>query len=157
MFERDEEGKLTGKYIKVDSDAYRQLSDAQKTYYNGIMEIKRELDSLLPFGLQELLNAPKIRKDFLEQLKRRDKAAYKTIKDYMSELWSVKSDDEYVLQNDKMLVDYNNKQVKVVPVRFLQFAENEDSEPLDGYHLYYEHLCEDVLQLLYHDSCRTSS
>lgn len=130
MFERDEEGKLTGKYIKLDSDAYRQLSDAQKTYYNGIMEIKRELDSLLPFGLQELLNAPKIRKDFLEQLKRQDKAAYKTIKDYMSELWSVKSDDEYVLQNDKMLVDYNNKQVKVVPIRFLQFAENEDSQNL---------------------------
>ncbi len=130
MFERDEDGKVTGKYIKIDSNAYAQLSDAQKTYYNGIMEIKRELDSLLPFGLQELLNAPKIRKDFLEQLKRQDKTAYNTIKDYISEIWSIKSDDEYMLQKDKMLVDYNNKQVKVVPVRFLQFAENEDSQNL---------------------------
>lgn len=130
MFERDDKGKLTGKYIKVNSKEYIQLSDAQKKYYNGVMEIKTELDSLLPFGLQKLLNAPKIRKDFLEQLKRQDKAAYETLKDYISELWSVKSDDEYVLQNDKMLVDYNNKQVKVVPVRFLQFAENEDSQNL---------------------------
>lgn len=130
MFERNSEGKLTGKYIALSSTAYDQLSDAQKTYYNGVLEIKKELDSLLPWGLQEIVNAPKIRKDFLEQLKRRDKTTYKTIKDYISEAWSVKSDDEYVLQKDKMLVDYNNQQVKVVPIRFLYFAENEDDQNL---------------------------
>lgn len=128
MFERKGNGELTGKYISKDSDAYKNLSKEQKEFYDNVMAIKEELDSMLPIEMRDLLNAPKIRKDFLEQLQRKDKTSWKAVKDYMSEIWSFKSDDEYTLEKDKLLIDYNNKQLRVVPIRFLKFAEDEDSQ-----------------------------
>lgn len=130
MFKRDLGGKLMGTYIEIDSDEYRRLSKAQKDFYHGVLSIKRELDEMLPMEMRDLLNAPKIRKDFLEQLKRKDKASWKAVKDYMSEIWSFKSDNEYTLENDRLLIDYNNKQLRIVPIRFLRFAENEDNQNL---------------------------
>ena len=128
MFERDKKGGLTGNYITRESKEFKALSEAQKKYYNEVLAIKNELDMMLPSDLTDLLSAPKIRKDFLEQIARSDKVSWKTIKDFMSETWSVKSDDEYTLDRDRLILDYNNHQLRVVPVRFLRFAEGEDSQ-----------------------------
>lgn len=129
MFER-KDGKLTGNYISKRSAEYRSLSAAKREYHDAVMEIKGELDMMLPQVLRDLTNAPKIRKDFMEQLEREDKASWRTVKDYMSEAWSVKSDDEYTLDKDKIIVDYNNHELRMVPVRFLSFKPGEDSQNL---------------------------
>lgn len=129
MFER-KNGKLTGKYISTRSEEYRKLSGAKREYYDAVMEIKGELDAMLPSVLRDLTNAPKIRKDFMEQLEREDKASWRAVKDYMSEAWSVKSDDEYTLDKDKVIMDYNNHQLRMVPVRFLSFKPGEDDQNL---------------------------
>lgn len=129
MFER-KDGKLTGRYISSKSAEYRRLSAAKREYYDAVMEIKQELDRMLPQVLRDLTNAPKIRKDFMEQLEREDRASWRAVKDYMSEAWSVKSDDEYTLDQDKLIVDYNNHQLRMVPVRFLSFRPGEDSQNL---------------------------
>lgn len=128
MFEHDAEGELTGKYIARDSKEFKALSEEQKKYYDEVLAIKKELDAMLPRDLTDLLNAPKIRKDFLEQIARSDKTSWTKIKDFLSEAWSVKSDDEYTLERDKLILDYNNHQLRVVPVRFLRFAEGEDPQ-----------------------------
>lgn len=128
MFARDKNGKLTGKYIDENSVEYSRLSKAQKEFYQNVIDIKRELDSMLPYEVRELLNAPKIRKDFLEQIERTDKSAFKAISEYLKGEFSVTSDDEYMLQNDKLLISYNNQKLRMVPIRFLKFAEDEDSQ-----------------------------
>lgn len=129
MFER-KDGKLTGNYISKRSEEYRKLSDAKREYYDAVMEIKNELDAMLPHVLRNLTNAPKIRKDFMEQLEREDKGSWRVVKDYMSEAWSVKSDDEYTLDKDKVIMDYNNHQLRMIPIRFLSFKPGEDDQNL---------------------------
>jgi hypothetical protein len=56
MYSRDDNGNLTGFFISDDSDEYKNLNQAQKDYYNYIMGIKADLDSVLPKS--SLLLAP---------------------------------------------------------------------------------------------------
>lgn len=129
MFERDKDGKLTGNYIKNDSEEYKRLDSAQREYYDAVLEIKHELDRMLPYNMRRLLNAPKIRKDLIERLES-DESIPKTIKQQIKEDWSIMSDDEYTLQKDTALVDYDGNEIRVVPLRFLSFAEGEDMQGL---------------------------
>lgn len=127
MFERDDKGKLTGQFIKKDSKEYVRLDNAQKKYYDAVMEIKHDLDSMLPNNMRHLLNAPKIRKDFIERLEG-DESLPNTIKEQLKEDWTITSDDEYNLLKDTTLVDYDGNEIRVVPIRFLSFAKGESME-----------------------------
>lgn len=69
MFERDSNGRRTGNYIASDSDAYKNLSEAQKKYYDEVMKMKAELESLNPPSKQNVRRTIKIRKDLLERIK----------------------------------------------------------------------------------------
>lgn len=124
MFERDADGKLTGKYVANDSAEYRSFDEAQRKYYDAVMEIKKELDQMLPPGMRDLLNSPKIRGDFMERLEG-DESLKDVLKDKLREQYSVMSDDEYVMKEDKMLVDYDGNKIRVLPLRFLKFASDE--------------------------------
>lgn len=69
MFEKDANGHRTGNYISSDSEEYKRLSDAQKKYYDAVMQMKAELESLNPPSKQNVLRTIKIRKDLLERIK----------------------------------------------------------------------------------------
>ncbi len=129
MFERDKDGKLTGFYIKNDSAEYKALSQAQKDYYDAVIAIKKELDSMLPSNMRRLLSAVKIRKDMIEHLET-DKTISQTIKEKLHDAVNIASDDEYVLSNDPTMIDYDGNEIRVVPIRFLKFAPGEDSQNL---------------------------
>lgn len=128
MFER-KDGKLTGKYVANDSAEYRAFDGAQRKYYDAVMAIKDELDHMLPPGMRELLNSPKIRGDFMERLEG-DEKLKDVLKDKLKEQYSVMSDDEYVMKEDKVLVDYDGNKIHVLPLRFLQFANGEDLQAM---------------------------
>lgn len=127
MFERDSEDKLTGSYIKNDSDEYKALDPAQKEFYDAVIEIKKELDDMLPSNMRRLLNAPKIRKDMLEHIQS-DSTVPEMIKEKLYESFNFTSDDEYGLSKDTTLCDYDGNEIRVIPIRFLQFAPGEDSQ-----------------------------
>lgn len=127
MFERDKEDKLTGYYIKNDSDEYKALSKEQKEYHDAVMEIKNELDRMLPSNMRRLLNAVKIRKDTLEHLQS-DKTLGQVVKEKWHDAWNITSDDEYSLEKDLAMVDYVGNEIRVIPIRFLQFAPGEDPQ-----------------------------
>ena len=126
MYERDDNGELTGKFIKTDSEAYKKLDPLRKKYHDDVMEIKKELDNVLPPYVTSLVNAPKVRKDFLEVLKNSKGDQMKVIKDKLKETYSMTSDDEYTLKNDVVIIDYNGNQVHTVPLRFLSFGKDEN-------------------------------
>ena len=129
MFEKDEDGKLTGFYIKNDSDAYEALSQTQKEYYDAVIAIKKELDGMLPYNMRKTLSAVKIRKDMIEHLES-DKSISQTLKEKIHDAFNITSDDEYVLSKDPTMIDYNGNEIRVIPIRFLQFAPGEDSQNL---------------------------
>ena len=126
MYERDENGELTGRFIKADSKAYEALDSVRKKYYNDVMSIKAELDRFLPPFVTDLINAPKVRKDIWEVLKATRGSKAKVLKDKMSEMWSLKSDDEYTLKNDTLLFDYSGERIDMIPLRFLAFGKDEN-------------------------------
>lgn len=129
MFERDKEGKLTGYYIKSDSAEYAALSQTQKEYYDAVIAIKKDLDSMLPSNMRRTLGAVKIRKDMIEHIES-DKSISETIKEKIHDAYNITSDDEYVLSKDPTMIDYNGNEIRVIPIRFLQFAPGEDTQNL---------------------------
>lgn len=126
MFER-KDGKLTGRYIEKDSEEYRALSNAQKHYYEEVLAIKAELDSMLPPCMRDVLNSVKIRRDLMERLKGDDRVM-DILNDERKEMFNVVSDDEYIMREDKTLVDFDGNQIRVMPIRFIKFANDEDSQ-----------------------------
>lgn len=127
MYERDKDGKLTGKFIKKDSEAYNKLHEIQREYYDNVIRIKKELDAMLPLNMRNLLNAPKVRKDFLSRIQA-DGNVWNAVKGKLNETFNIDADDEYNIEKDVTVVDYDGHSVNVVPIRFLQLAPGESMD-----------------------------
>ena len=67
VYEHDASGRVLPQYITIEQA--ERLSKPQRDYYVTVMNIKRELDALLPDGTTSLLKAPVIRKSYVERLK----------------------------------------------------------------------------------------
>lgn len=105
---------------------YQKLNNAQKEYYNTIMDIKSQLDSYLPEKYTTLNNAVKIRKDLLERVKSSD-----SVKSGASQLWeSIK--DEFIRRTDDVdfgdratIKDFEGNEVQTLPIYYTKLKEGE--------------------------------
>jgi hypothetical protein len=123
--------KRMPKVSKYASKEFRELSAAQKEYYETIMEIKRSLDNLIPEDYTHLTNAVKIRKDLIERVK-----ASKDVKDGTKQIWENikddfirRSDDEGF--GDKAAVkDFEGRAVQTLPVYYTKLKEGESANDI---------------------------
>ena len=105
-------------------------SKAKLEFYNTIMEIKSELDGLLPEGVTHLHNAVKIRKDWLERIKSSGgvgegaKSLVESLKDTVIQ----RSDDTDM--EDKTLRDFEGREVEQLPIYYIKFKDNEQLKDL---------------------------
>lgn len=114
MYSRDDNGNLTGFFISDDSDEYKNLNQAQKDYYDYIMRIKADLDSVLPKS--SLLLAPQIRRDFIDRMKQssnKGKYFWETIKDSL-----VRREDETDLFSKSTLIDFEGNEFMSLPIYY---------------------------------------
>ena len=119
-------GKSQPKRSLYGNKVFESLNEAQKTYYNKIMEIKSKLDSNLPDHYTTLNNAVKIRKDLLERVKSSD-----SVKSGAKQLWeSVK--DEFIRRTDDTefgdratVKDFEGNEVQTLPVYYTKLKQGE--------------------------------
>ena len=119
-------GKSQPKRSLFGNKTFESLNEAQKTYYNKIMDIKSKLDSYLPDGYTRLNNAVKIRKDLLERVKSSD-----SVKQGTKQLWeSVK--DEFIRRTDDTefgdraaVKDFEGNEVQTLPVYYTKLKQGE--------------------------------
>lgn len=131
MFERNSNGKVTENYISKTSKQYEDLSDAQKAYYNTIIDIKAQLDSYLPPNYTSLLNSVKIRKDLLERVKGAEnltegaKQIWKNVKDQF-----VRRGDDTEFGDRAALKDFEGRRVQMLPIYYTKIREGESLDDI---------------------------
>lgn len=119
-------GKSQPKKSLYGNKTFESLNEAQKTYYNKIMDIKAKLDSYLPDSYTKLNNAVKIRKDLLERVKSSD-----DVKSGTKQLWeSVK--DAFIRRTDDTdfgdratVKDFEGNEVQTLPIYYTKLKEGE--------------------------------
>lgn len=120
------EGKRRPKKSIYGNKAFESLSEAQKTYYDKVMNIKSVLDSYLPDKYTTLNNAVKIRKDLLERVKSSD-----GVKSGAKQVWeSIK--DEFIRRADDTefgdratVKDFEGNEVQTLPIYYTKLKEGE--------------------------------
>lgn len=127
MFEtKTENGRTyrTGKYIsRYDS---RKLSDAQRKFYNTMMEIKKEADMFLPDVLLEDYKIVMMRKSTMEKFKEAEGAKGKAI-----EAWEglknrvMDTSSDWDEDTHRIIEDFQDTRVDLLPVKFLYKGKNE--------------------------------
>ena len=138
MFERDPNGKKTGKYIS--KEEAERLDPARRKYYEEVMAIKRELDALLPNGATSLRNIVRVRKDFVERIKnsnsiqdviRETKEALKDKVKRRSDNVETGGDENVKAREEKsVLMDFSGNQVETIPLQFINSKDGESIEDL---------------------------
>lgn len=125
------DGKKRPKMSIYGNSAYKNLSSAQKEYYNTVMDIKSQLDSYLPSEYTTLTNAVKIRKDLLERVK-----SSSDVKQGTKQIWeSIK--DEFIRHSDDTdfgskatVIDFENRAVQTLPIYYTKLKEGESANDI---------------------------
>lgn len=135
MFETEigDDGKKhrTGKYISTDSTAYKNLSTAQKNFYNVMMEIKKEADACVPESLLEDRKIIMMRKYTMDRFKDAEGAKGKSLvawEGLMNRVMDTSDNIDY--DNYEVVVDFEGNRVDMLPVRFLLIGENESYDDM---------------------------
>lgn len=105
---------------------FRNLSQAQREYYDTVMRIKAQLDSYLPDKYTTLTNAVKIRKDLLERVKASD-----GVRSGASQIWeNIK--DQFIRRSDSTEIgdratikDFEEREVQTLPIYFTKLRDGE--------------------------------
>ena len=105
---------------------FRNLSQAQREYYDTVMRIKAQLDSYLPDKYTTLTNAVKIRKDLLERIKASDGVRsgaiqiWENIKDQF-----IRRSDTTEIGDRAAIKDFEEREVQTLPIYFTKLRDGE--------------------------------
>lgn len=152
MFEKDSDGKRTGKYISgIKSN---DLSKAEKEYYDAFMEMKRKLDKKIPpYRLSDPMQTIKVRKDAYERIK-----ATEGTKNKLVGFWHMMKEKVTLTENDianygagKQASSFRKQSLQTLPLYMLDTKEGETeedmSEDCSGCLLAYASMVEDYDQM----------
>lgn len=124
-------GRRRPKMSLYASEKYRNMTPAQKEFYDTIMKIKSELDSYLPEKYTTLTSAVKIRKDLLERVKQSD-----SVKQGTTQIWEaikdqfIRRSDDTEFSDRATVKDFEDKEVQVLPVYYTKLKENESANDI---------------------------
>lgn len=125
------DGKKQPKASIYGNEDFKNLSDAKREFYDTIMEIKSELDSLLPEKYTSLLNTVKIRKDLIERVK-----SSKGVRDGGMQIWEAVKDqfirrgDDTEFGDKATVKDFEGNEVQVLPVYYTKLREGESNNDI---------------------------
>lgn len=124
-------GKSFPKESKYVNPAYSNLSQAEKDYYEKVLEIKEKLDSYLPDKFRDQNKAVQIRKDLVERLKAHPTGAGKELWESIKDSVVRRSDDTDIEHRSVENTDFNSKLIQVLPVYYTSMLEDPNSLSTD--------------------------
>lgn len=129
----------SGRTEKVPNHKYRKefpiLTEAQKEYYDALMQIKGEMGTLLPEVAQKQYVPPQIRKDFLDRAKGGFPNIWKAVKMAIKGLYTIFEDDSdfvksgVIIDNEELGIatgDISGKVKKEIPIRYLNRIKDQN-------------------------------
>ena len=125
------DGKRKPKQSIYVSERFRNLNQAQREFYDTIMEIKTELDSFLPDKYTTLLNTVKIRKDLIERVK-----SSGGVKEGSTQIWEAIK-DQFIRRGDDTefgdratVKDFEGNEVQVLPIYYTKLRDGESNNDI---------------------------
>ena len=125
------DGKRKPKQSIYVSERFRNLNQAQREFYDTIMEIKTELDSFLPDKYTTLLNTVKIRKDLVERVK-----SSGGVKEGSTQIWEAIK-DQFIRRGDDTefgdratVKDFEGNEVQVLPIYYTKLRDGESNNDI---------------------------
>lgn len=132
---------IPNRKIYENKDFQKGWNQAQKDYYQAIIDMKAEMDAILPSSAQHLYNAPQTRRSVTQMFDKDGPGAVKTVLSNLKKEWSVVDDNpdygknvaEKTPEGDYViLTDFDGKPLKRVPVYFIHKLENLKDMSTDG-------------------------
>ena len=119
-------GRRRPKISLYGSSNYANMNAAQRAYYDTIMQIKSELDAMLPDKYTTLTSAVKIRKDLIERVKQSD-----GVKQGGTQIWEAIK-DQFIRRTDDTdfgdkatVKDFEGNEVQMLPIYYTKLKEGE--------------------------------
>lgn len=117
-----ENGKVPAdKYL---NPAYSNLTAKQLEYYNTFIELKTEMEKLLPEGMTDTHNIVKVRAKAGESLQKGDIKGY--VKEKLSDLALVTGEDSERLGVENALTDFSGNIYRYLPMHYIRTAKGEN-------------------------------
>lgn len=113
------------------SKEFNSLNDAQKEFWNTVMNIKAKLDAFLPTGYTKLINTVKIRKDLIERVK-----SSSGIKSGANQIWEnikdqfIRRGDDTEFGDRATVKDFEGREVQVLPIYYTKLREGESNNDM---------------------------
>ena len=131
---------VSGRTERVPNYQYRKLDDfqkdwtqAQKEYYDTMMQLKGEIGTLLPAYAQKQYLPPQLRRNMMDALgKAKDfKDVYKAVKNKIENLYKIREDDENynmngIIDGDEYMMTegaFDNTPLRQIPIFFVNKVE----------------------------------
>ena len=112
---------------------------AQKDYYKALIDMKAEMDEFLPASMWGIYNAPQVRKSVTQMFDNGGKQAIRTVWGNWKKQFAITVDNvDYV--NRQTTLDFNDKEVKRVPIYFVQRLENQKDLSTDATHAMFNYI-----------------
>lgn len=132
------------------SDFQKGWSQEQKDYYAAVINMKAEMDSMLPLGMQHLYQAPQVRKSVSQMFDNDGRGAIGTIwQNWKNKFSVVEENDEYGangLSNNKqsVLLDFSGKPIKRVPTYYTRLLDDMRDLSTDATHSMFSYIAMSV-------------
>lgn len=125
--------KLGGRVPNLEyysSEKFKSLTDAERTFYNEFMSIKRELDALLPDDATTETNAIRIRKDTFDRIKDVSDVmdVFDVVKEAVKDSLIERSDDDSFGNFGK--TNLAGEEIKTPPIYFTKSRRGENLNDL---------------------------
>ena len=127
-------------------DFQKGWSAEQKEYYNAILDMKAEMDNMLPVGMQHLYLAPQVRKSITQAFDRNGRGAAGMIWNKWKKDFSVIEDnDEYgadasAKNKQYVLLDFAGKPIKRVPTYYTKQLDDMRDLSTDSTHSMFSYI-----------------
>lgn len=121
----------TGKYISKKSQAYANLTSAQKKFYDTMMDIKEETDKRLPNSLVSKYKIVMLRKYTWEKVKNSP-----DVKSGAKALWEgiqqslLDTSDNIDFENVEVIEDFEGNRVDMLPIKYVAKGKNESYDDM---------------------------
>ena len=130
-------------------DFQKGWSKEQKDYYDSLMQMKAEMDSLLPGTMHTLYLAPQVRKSVSQMFDKDGRGALKTIWGNWKSRYTVTDDnDDYGKDAEGIgpdgkkyvLLDFAGNHIKRVPVYFIHKLKDREDLSTDATHAMFNYI-----------------
>ena len=120
---------------------YNSWDQAQKDYYNAILDMKAEMDSVLPMPMRDQFKAPQVRKSVSQMFDKDGPGAIKTLFAQFKQRFSVMKENTEYGEYLEVPSDFSGRPIKRVPIYYTNMLEDMSDLSTDGTYSMSNYIC----------------